>query len=194
MLRKCGRYSLILFLHGHCQHEVDHVYRWERQLAQLARSGFVIAAPFHSNIGSGPLGDSLLESSIEVLQWMRNSWPGRAEPYPPLAPGVFGHSYGAMLAARVAITADIMAYGSLSANWHEWSSLGPGIPEPLPKVNCKDTARARSTVPAGNRNLAPSRASLRPRGARIPQHRGHMSEPRPVRVEAATAMDEIFRA
>lgn len=54
ILRNCGRYSLILFMHGHCQTEGDHIYRWERHLAQLARSGFVVAAPFLPTIGSGP--------------------------------------------------------------------------------------------------------------------------------------------
>ena len=46
ILELCGQYPLILFLHGHCLQEDNHIYRWERTLAQLARSGFVVAAPY----------------------------------------------------------------------------------------------------------------------------------------------------
>jgi hypothetical protein len=50
ILTHCGRYALILFLHGHCQTESNHRYRWERTLAQLARCGFVVAAPYLASI------------------------------------------------------------------------------------------------------------------------------------------------
>jgi acetyl esterase/lipase len=124
MLRDCGRRALILFLHGHCQQESDHLCRWERHLAQLARSGFVVAAPFHSDIGGGPLQNSLVDSALEALDWMRNSRSGRTELYPSVFTGVCGHSYGAMLAGRIAVRAKAKAYVSLSANWHEWSTFG----------------------------------------------------------------------
>jgi pimeloyl-ACP methyl ester carboxylesterase len=134
MLRHCGQSGLILFLHGHCQAEDDHVYRWERVLAQLARCGFVVAAPYLNGIGGGPVQDSLLATAVEVLDWMRASWAGRDQLMPSPHTGVFGHSYGGMLACRVATTAPVRAYAGLSAGWHEWSTFGTGRPEPLPSL------------------------------------------------------------
>lgn len=133
ILRNCGRYSLILFMHGHCQTEGDHIYRWERHLAQLARSGFVVAAPFLPTIGSGPTQDVLVDIATDVLIWMRSSWQHRDLLFPTPNTGVFGHSYGAMAAAHLATHAEIGALASLSAGWHEWSSFG-GLPEPLPDL------------------------------------------------------------
>jgi pimeloyl-ACP methyl ester carboxylesterase len=124
LLEHCGQFPLILFLHGHCQSEDDHVYRWERTLAQLARSGFVVAAPSLS-LGSGPQQDSVFAQARGVLRWMRRHWAGRHALLPAPATGVFGHSYGAMVAARVATTPGVSAFAGLSAGWHEWATYGP---------------------------------------------------------------------
>jgi pimeloyl-ACP methyl ester carboxylesterase len=134
ILRNCGRYTLILFMHGHCQSEGDHRYRWERHLAQLARSGFVVAAPLLATIGSGPTQDLLVDIATDVLIWMRTSWQHRDLLFPTPSTGVFGHSYGAMAATHLATHAEIGALASLSAGWHEWSSFGDG-PEPLPDID-----------------------------------------------------------
>ena len=130
-LADCGKYPLILFLHGHCPQEGDHLAKWERALAQLARSGFVVAAPLLGRIAGGPTQEALLDEVLEVLAWMREQWTGRAALLPPPHMGVFGHSYGAMLAGRVAASQPVRAYASLSAGWHEWRSFGSGLPIPL---------------------------------------------------------------
>lgn len=134
ILQPCGRFPLILFLHGHCQSEEDHVYRWERMLAQLARSGFVVAAPFLSGIGSGPQQDTTFANAIGALRWMRRHWPERQLLLPAPATGVAGHSYGAMVAARVATFEHVAAFAGLSAGWHEWNTFGD-LPIPLWGLN-----------------------------------------------------------
>ena len=129
LLQLCGRFPLILFLHGHCAQEDEHVYRWERTLAQLARSGFVVAAPYLPTIASGPQQQGAFDLALQVLRWMRRSWSGRSVLLPAPATGVCGHSYGAMLACRVAVSQAISAFASLSAGWHEWGTFEP---TPLP--------------------------------------------------------------
>jgi hypothetical protein len=127
MLELCGKFPLILFLHGHCQAEDNHVYRWERTLAQLARSGFVVAAP-HLPIAAGPQQQQAFDMALGVLRWMRRHWTGRSVLLPET--GVCGHSYGAMMACRVATTEPVSAFASMSARWHEWPTYGP-MPIPL---------------------------------------------------------------
>lgn len=131
ILEPCGQYPLILFLHGHCSSEENHVHRWERMLAQLARSGFVVAAPFLSGIGAGPQQDTTFAHAIGALRWMRRHWPERRVLLPAPATGVAGHSYGAMVAARVATFERVGAFAGLSAGWHEWSTFGTELPIPL---------------------------------------------------------------
>lgn len=128
LLQLCGQFPLILFLHGHCQQEDNHVYRWERTLAQLARSGFVVAAPLLP-IGSGPQQQQAFDMALRVLRWMRRKWSGRFVLLPAPATGVCGHSYGAMMACRVAVSQQASAFASMSAGWHEWSTFGT---TPLP--------------------------------------------------------------
>jgi pimeloyl-ACP methyl ester carboxylesterase len=129
LLELCGRFPLILFLHGHCSEEENHIYRWERTLAQLARCGFVVAAPFLS-LGSGPLQQEPFDRALDVLRWMRREWTGRSVLLPAPHTGVCGHSYGAMVACRVAVSQPVSAFASMSAGWHEWSTYGP-TPIPL---------------------------------------------------------------
>lgn len=130
ILANCGNYPLILFLHGHCLSEDNHVYRWERTLAQLARSGFVVAAPYLSSIGSGPQQDDTFAHALGALRWMRRHWPERSHLLPASATGVAGHSYGGMVAARVATFEPVGAFAGLSAGWHEWNTFG-SLPIPL---------------------------------------------------------------
>jgi pimeloyl-ACP methyl ester carboxylesterase len=129
MLELCGQFPLILFLHGHCAQEDNHVYRWERTLAQLARSGFVVAAP-HLPIAAGPQQQQAFDMALGVLRWMRKHWSGRSVLLPSPATGVCGHSYGAMIASRVAVSQPVAAFASMSAGWHEWLTYGP-MPVPL---------------------------------------------------------------
>ena len=133
MLRNCGKYPLILFLHGHCASEDDHLVKWERHLAQLARSGFVVAAPFFSwrNIVGGPTQDSVLNHAVAVVLWMRGIWPHGDQLLPSHHMGVFGHSYGGMLACRYATSQTVGAYASLNVGWHEWNEFGSGLSIPL---------------------------------------------------------------
>jgi pimeloyl-ACP methyl ester carboxylesterase len=129
LLDLCGQFPLILFLHGHCAAEDNHVYRWERTLAQLARSGFVVAAP-HLSLGAGPQQQDAFDRALGVLRWMRRDWSGRSVLLPAPATGVCGHSFGAMVASRVAVSQPVSAFASLSANWHEWATFGP-LPPPI---------------------------------------------------------------
>ena len=131
ILGDCGKYPLILFLHGHCASEDEHRVKWERHLAQLARSGFVVAAPFLSGIALGPTQDTLLDDVVAVNLWMRGVWSGKSHLFSASFSGVFGHSYGAMLACRFATTQTVTAYAGLSAGWHEWNTFGSGLNVPL---------------------------------------------------------------
>lgn len=45
LLQLCGRFPLVLFLHGHCQPEDNHVYRWER---------VILASPYFPRGPGGP--------------------------------------------------------------------------------------------------------------------------------------------
>jgi hypothetical protein len=63
--------------------------------------------------------------ALGVLRWMRKHWSGRSVLLPLPATGVCDHSYGAMLACRVAASQPVSAVASMSAGWHEWPTYGP---------------------------------------------------------------------
>jgi hypothetical protein len=166
LLRGCGRYPLILFLHGACQVEEDHLFRWQRHLAQLARCGFVVAAPYNESIvSSGPATEAGLARAVGSLHWMRSSWQGREVLLPAPSTGVLGHSYGAMLAGRVVINEAVGAYASLSPIWGEWSQWG--LPEPLSSLSVPSLHIAGTDGHFGDESVSGSRWDSIPR----PKHR-----------------------
>jgi hypothetical protein len=128
ILEGCGRYPLILFAHGNCN-EPEHYKKWFEVPAALARSGNVVAAPeLPATSGatypwSEPHPD--LGRLVNTLSWMRLQWEHAAVLLPAPATGIIGHSYGALLGARLAATTNVSAYASLSGAWDEWPADSP---------------------------------------------------------------------
>jgi hypothetical protein len=132
MLTGCGHYPLILFLHGHCQQDVDDYLAWYRLPAALARCGYIVAVPRLADIAGGtapwtdPNADLIFAHRTHV--WIRE--------HPEITihlahfpqTGIIGHSYGGMLGARLATYSPCWAYASLSAGWGEWADAGEPIP------------------------------------------------------------------
>lgn len=127
LLEGCGRYPLVVFVHGHCQGDPDHFERWWHLPDQLARSGYVVAVPQLSH-GSFPWADDHAELAAlaDLVDWMRSDWE-HADVLDPDRVGVAGHSWGAMLGARFAADIDATAYAGIAGTWAEWG----GGPLPL---------------------------------------------------------------
>jgi pimeloyl-ACP methyl ester carboxylesterase len=128
ILAGCGRYPLVVFLHGNCPGLADGYKSWFELPAQLARSGYVVVVPHLPGIsgGTGPFGgtgDGDLVRS--VITWMRTEWQYADSLMPEPATGVVGHSWGGLLAAQVAADGDAAALATLSAGWSEWPSQPP---------------------------------------------------------------------
>lgn len=144
VLDGCGRYPLIAFLHGHCSNDrpLNHT-KWYELPAQLARSGYVVVVPYLAATarGSEPFTNTQdIAVVLAILRWMRTQWP-HAHVLLPNATGITGHSFGALLAARIALEQNELAdrgedairfsaYASLSGVWRP---LGPP-PWPLHRL------------------------------------------------------------
>lgn len=119
ILRDCGRYPLIVFAHGHCQTDTDHYLKWFEVPAQLARAGYVVAAPRlpQISIGTSPLdADGDLAILRNLILWLRSGWLESAQLAPSPANGLAGHSFGAGLAGRLAGEGNSRAFASLSGS------------------------------------------------------------------------------
>lgn len=131
MLTRCGRYPLVLFLHGECS-ESDHFGAWQLLPAQLARSGYVVAVPEHQPDRPGIESSTEVQLAEQVLVWMRSTWNNSASLLPPPMTAVVGHSWGALLggvvARRLQSQGAVSAYVSVGGGWLEWP---PGMPRPL---------------------------------------------------------------
>jgi hypothetical protein len=130
LLDGCGRYPLVIFVHGHCVGDVDHFQRWVHLPAQLARSGYVVAVPQLAGIESG-LHPSQpdhpdLSALSDVVEWLRSDWE-HADVLDAARIAVVGHSFGALLGARFAAAAEAVAFAGLSGVWQDW----PSGPSPL---------------------------------------------------------------
>ena len=139
-LANCGAYPLVILLHGfppngsyvcsdetgreivRCDHTTMHA-KWELLPAVLARSGYVVVVPqltysrwpWHAE-------NPDLDTVRRVLNWMRFHWEHRNHLMGPAWTGVVGHSYGALLGARLATMVPVSAYVSLSGAWDHWQS------------------------------------------------------------------------
>jgi pimeloyl-ACP methyl ester carboxylesterase len=89
--------------------------------AVLAKSGYVVVVPRHDALLPNDAGSPAIANALSFIDWVRNGWEHRqwvdkrAE-----ATAVTGHSYGALLAARVAQARPaISAYVGLSGPWHD---------------------------------------------------------------------------
>lgn len=150
-LSGCGRYPLVIFLHGHCSRELNQYRKWSRLCGQLARSGFVVVAPQLPNISRGGSPDSDLALAQQVVSWMRNGvYAGSLLP----RTAVVGHSYGAILGARLANEISAAAFVSLSGGWGEWPE--ESVWEPLFRLNMP------KFFTWGTGNDAPSDLDIRP--------------------------------
>jgi hypothetical protein len=121
---ECGQYPLVIFLHGHRLNDPDIYKRWTRLPATLARSGYVVVAPKLPNISGGtpPFGaggDKDLDRAKAVLDWMHNGWEYHDQLMPSPSPAIVGHSFGALLGARLAPQIGASAYVGLSGGWND---------------------------------------------------------------------------
>jgi len=127
VLEGCCRFPLIVFAHGNCSEPAgDHYQKWFQLPAQLARSGYVVVAPLLAGTagGSYPWDNNVeLQLLKDVISWMRDGWEHSDVLLPEPATGVIGHSYGALLAVRLAAEHPIAAYASMSGVWSEWPSI-----------------------------------------------------------------------
>lgn len=127
ILEHCGRYPLILFVHGDCSQNNPHVnqhYReWFYPQSQLAESGYVVVV---ANYGMLSHPSNLEQPAYHLIEqvrtWMRESWEYREVLMPEPATGIYGHSYGAMIAALSATPNRFAAYAGLSGVWEDWST------------------------------------------------------------------------
>ncbi|MCW5853757.1 MAG: alpha/beta fold hydrolase, partial [Anaerolineae bacterium] len=106
LLNGCGQYPLVIFLHGHRIGDPNVYLRWTRLPAMLARSGSVVVAPRLPNIAGGsspfsPNGDQDLALAQAVLTWMQTGWTYHDALAPSPRPAIVGHSFGAILGARL---------------------------------------------------------------------------------------------
>ena len=129
ILAGCGRYPLIIFAHGNCSEPAaDHYQKWFELPAQLARSGYVTAVPALRLTAGGQYpwdNDAELQLLKDTIEWMRTGWVHADVLLPAPATGAIGHSYGALLAVRLAAETPISAYASLSGPWSEWPEIPP---------------------------------------------------------------------
>lgn len=122
-LSSCRKYPLILFVHGQCA-EPEHYKRWSKLAAQLARSGYIVAIPQWP--GTHPWdADYLMLARLRA--WMfappaasdaetGRVWAGQID----FRTGIAGHSYGALLAARLF---SLSAFVSIDGVWDDWPSM-----------------------------------------------------------------------
>jgi pimeloyl-ACP methyl ester carboxylesterase len=130
-----GRFPLVLFLHGQCPQEAANHYRtaWFVLPAELARSGYVVAVPQLGH-ASYPWESTEATLAADVAGWMRSGWAYRDQLMPSPGTAVVGHSYGGMLAARLAVSGSDVpaAYVSIGTPWSDWSVAVP--PRPLAQL------------------------------------------------------------
>jgi len=129
ILKMCViRWPVVLFLHGQppCP-DVNYYRRWAMLPAVLARSGYVVVVPSHTAIFPAEAESPAVQNALEALDWVRGGWEhSRWVDSQAEATAVAGHSYGALLAARVAQARPaIAAYVGLSGPWLEFSSPLP---------------------------------------------------------------------
>ncbi len=123
------RYPVVLFLHGDppCP-DTNYYVRWNTLGMVLARSGYVVVVPL-LGLGHGlslPLdGSPDISYALSVLDWVRIGWEHRRwVDTDATATAVAGHSYGALLAARVLRARQtISAYVGLSGAWTELNDV-----------------------------------------------------------------------
>jgi pimeloyl-ACP methyl ester carboxylesterase len=127
MLRSClARWPVVLFLHGQAPSglspadNANYHRAWFRVPVALARSGYVVVVPRHSAIlpGDAEAAAMVAEAMLDVdwvrTQWSEAKWVAQGAGFTAVA----GHSFGALLAARIAAARpDIAAFVSLGGGF-----------------------------------------------------------------------------
>ena len=115
------RYPVVLFMHGQppCA-DANYFKRWQILGMVLARSGYVVVMPKHPALSPGE-GSPSIAVGLGALDWVRSSWEHRNWVDSDVtATAVVGHSFGALLAARIRqARSTIGAYVGLSGVWTE---------------------------------------------------------------------------
>ena len=133
MLRHClAKWPVVLFLRGLRPAgvpEAGYHRRWSRLPVALARSGYVVVVPSHT---ASVQSDAAVAAAMADIAFVRTTW-SQAEwvDQRPISTVLAGHSFGAVLAARVAKANPAVA-GALV-------SLGGGflgVPEFLSGIAC----------------------------------------------------------
>jgi pimeloyl-ACP methyl ester carboxylesterase len=136
MVTCLGRYPLVLFLHGQCSDlsAQDHE-NWFRLPAALARSGFVVAVPdlgWQSGQAPWSTPSPQVDTALAVIDWMHTSFSGRQWLSGTSTLGLVGHSFGALLATRLAVEIPSSALVSIGGLWAEWPVTPP---RPIPSLS-----------------------------------------------------------
>jgi pimeloyl-ACP methyl ester carboxylesterase len=123
------RWPVVLFLHGQPPPGVPtagYHRAWWQIPAVLARSGYVVVVPNHdAQLPTDENAPAMVAAATADLNWVRTQWADRE--WADKSAGstaVAGHSYGALLAARVAAAnPDFGAFVSLSGPYEELNPL-----------------------------------------------------------------------
>ena len=131
ILDGCGRYPLVLFVHGDCSQNNpnvnEHYLQWFYPQAQLARSGYVVVVPNFGQVGHPSNFEQENNAFLDQTRsWMRDNWEHRDVLMSEPATGIYGHSYGALISALYATSHDVGAFAGLSGVWQDWST--PPLP------------------------------------------------------------------
>lgn len=126
MLRGCGRFPLVVLVHGQCVTDQAPHRHWEAIGVSLARSGYVVAAP---NFGGGIdfHSDAVAASIDATVRWARDASPAAPIVF-PYEIGIAGHSYGGLAAIRYAVRASMPAVSTVAV-------LGSAISEDVENVD-----------------------------------------------------------
>jgi dienelactone hydrolase len=127
-LQGCGRFPLVLMVHGDCHPDRVQYLKWYVLPAQLARAGYVVAVPQLANIALHPSANTQVQGVlVQTLRWMREAWQYASMLLPPPATGVIGHSFGGLHAGILATRSDVQisAVAYLGAVWIDWPDAQP---------------------------------------------------------------------
>lgn len=122
------RYPVVLFTHGQapCVPDGNYFKRWQILGMVLARSGYVVVMPQLSQTAPTPESPDIAVG-LAALDFVRNGWEHRNWVDSDVtATTVGGHSFGALLAARIhKARPTIGAYFGLSGVWTEVNDTIP---------------------------------------------------------------------
>lgn len=139
ILKLClDRWPLVLFLHGLSPSppcpgfNTLNYLRWRRMPQMLAKSGYVVAVPNYSAT-IPEAGAPIIDHMLGVIDWLRTSWEdARWVDKRPTSVAVAGHSFGALLAARLAQKRPGMgAYIGLSGSFNQLNNDARGVLQSL---------------------------------------------------------------